>query len=305
MARIWDTRTGTLVRTFTGHRDALTSVQFSPDGKLLLTTSRDHDARIWDVETGKPTVLLRGHFGPVFGASFSPDQRWVVTAGPSTAGLWQASNGRLLFFPARPQGTFDQRVVQPGRPPDPHLQPRRDAFAPTAANCVRAWTNSSYSRKPASPLCRDCSHRPNARVTSRPERKACVSGRLGRRHHIRRNARRRQARTARGARLQAPLARADDIGVRLGPGAGRARLRSHRPDVVGGRARARAGRGSLLTGRPPAARWCPCRPAAAPARDAGRRCPARPDAGTRSRASVVGAGAGLAPARSLRTLRRG
>ena len=56
-------------------------MRFGPDGKLLLTTSRDHDARIWNVETGKPTVLLRGHFGPVFGASFSPDQRWVVTAG--------------------------------------------------------------------------------------------------------------------------------------------------------------------------------------------------------------------------------
>jgi WD40 repeat protein len=96
MARIWDVRTGTLVRTFTGHRDALTSVRFSPDGNLLLTASRDHDARIWDVETGKPTVLLRGHFSAVFGASFSPDQRWVVTAGPKTAGLWQASNGKQL-----------------------------------------------------------------------------------------------------------------------------------------------------------------------------------------------------------------
>lgn len=93
-----DARTGAPVRTFSGHKDAVTSAQFSPDGKLLLTTSRDHDARIWDVETGKPTVLLRGHFGPVFGASFSPDQRWVVTAGPATAGLWQASNGRLLFY---------------------------------------------------------------------------------------------------------------------------------------------------------------------------------------------------------------
>ena len=98
VARIWDARTGTLFRTFTGHRDALTSVQFSPDGKLLLTTSRDHDARIWDVATGKPTVLLRGHGGPVFGASFSPDQRWVVTAGPATAGLWQASNGALFYL---------------------------------------------------------------------------------------------------------------------------------------------------------------------------------------------------------------
>lgn len=31
-------------------------------------------------------------------ASFSPDGRWVVTAGPFTAGLWQAPNGRSLLY---------------------------------------------------------------------------------------------------------------------------------------------------------------------------------------------------------------
>ena len=134
--RIWDARTGTLVRTFTGHKDAVTSVQFSPDGKLLLTTSRDHDARIWDVETGKPTVLLRGHFGPVFGASFSPDQRWVVTAGPTTAGLWQASNGRLLSY----LHGHKEPLTSASFSPDGRriLTSSRDGpFAPTAANSVR------------------------------------------------------------------------------------------------------------------------------------------------------------------------
>jgi WD40 repeat protein len=29
---------------------------------------------------------------------FSPDGRWVVTAGPVTAGLWDASTGRLRTF---------------------------------------------------------------------------------------------------------------------------------------------------------------------------------------------------------------
>jgi len=97
-ARIWQTMTGRLVRTLTGHTDALTDVSFSPDGRLLVTASRDHDGRIWDVATGRMTALLRGHFGPVFGARFSPDGRWVVTAGPTTAGLWQVANGHLLTY---------------------------------------------------------------------------------------------------------------------------------------------------------------------------------------------------------------
>ena len=31
-------------------------------------------------------------------AAFSPDGRWVVTAGPSTAAIWQIRTGRLLYF---------------------------------------------------------------------------------------------------------------------------------------------------------------------------------------------------------------
>ena len=37
---------------FAGHRDVLTSVTFSPDGRRLLTASFDHDALIWDASPG-------------------------------------------------------------------------------------------------------------------------------------------------------------------------------------------------------------------------------------------------------------
>jgi WD40 repeat protein len=96
-ARIWDARSGALVRTFAGHTDALTGIEFSADGSRLVTSSRDHDARIWNVDTGAST-LLRGHFGPVFDASFSPDGRFVVTAGPMTAGLWDAGSSKLIAY---------------------------------------------------------------------------------------------------------------------------------------------------------------------------------------------------------------
>ena len=84
-ARVWDARTGALVRIFAGHRDALTGVEFSADGSRIVTSSRDRDARVWNVDTGA-SKLLRGHFGPVFAASFSPDGQLAVTAGPTTAG---------------------------------------------------------------------------------------------------------------------------------------------------------------------------------------------------------------------------
>jgi WD40 repeat protein len=82
----------------TGHHGTVTSVAFSPDGKRVVTASRDHDARIWDAGSGAPLAVLRGHFAVVSDARFSPDGRWVVTAGPMTAGLWSSSGGMPVYL---------------------------------------------------------------------------------------------------------------------------------------------------------------------------------------------------------------
>ncbi|MFL6036974.1 MAG: hypothetical protein ACJ74I_18035 [Gaiellaceae bacterium] len=86
-----------ITRRLQGHRDAVTSVAFSPNGRLLVTASKDNDARIWDVATGKSRRVLSGHLGSVQEARFSPDGRWVVTAG-SKAGIWNVRSGERLMF---------------------------------------------------------------------------------------------------------------------------------------------------------------------------------------------------------------
>jgi WD40 repeat protein len=89
-----------------GHRLAVSSVAFSPDGSRLLTAGRDHDVRLWDVASGTSLRVLRGHFGSVHDARFSPDGRWIVTAGPRSIGLWRASDGRLIRLLVGPEGPF-------------------------------------------------------------------------------------------------------------------------------------------------------------------------------------------------------
>jgi WD40 repeat protein len=111
-ARLWNAVTGRALHTLRGHRDVVTSVSFSTDSGLVVTTSRDHDARLWSVATGKRLHVVR-HFGPISDASFSPDGKWLVTAGPTTAGVWHTETGRLLFFLSGPQARLTSAVFSP------------------------------------------------------------------------------------------------------------------------------------------------------------------------------------------------
>ncbi len=78
-----------------GHQGIVFSANFSPDGKRIVTASRDKTARIWDLK-GKPLAVLEGHQDRVVSANFSPDGKRIVTASwDKTARIWD-SNGQLL-----------------------------------------------------------------------------------------------------------------------------------------------------------------------------------------------------------------
>jgi len=84
-----------------GHKAAVRTAVYSPDGRRVLTASDDGTARLWDSETGKPAgEPLIGHTDGVFSASFSPDGRRIVTASAdSTVRLWDSATSRPIGEP--------------------------------------------------------------------------------------------------------------------------------------------------------------------------------------------------------------
>lgn len=48
--RLWDSETGELVKTFTGHANAVNAIAFSADGRLLATGGDDQTARVWLID---------------------------------------------------------------------------------------------------------------------------------------------------------------------------------------------------------------------------------------------------------------
>jgi len=86
-----------MVKDLKGHSSRLYAINFSPDGKHVVTASGDRTARIWGVPGGNLQTTLQGHSAHVFAAAFSPNSNRVVTAsGDGTARIWRVTNGTQL-----------------------------------------------------------------------------------------------------------------------------------------------------------------------------------------------------------------
>jgi|GEM_PF-2324885 len=90
----WDAATGKEAARFEGHTDEVLAQSFRPDGRAVVTASRDGTARTWDAATGRPLRVFRGHRGPVHDARFGPGGRVLVTASADgTVRVWDAESG--------------------------------------------------------------------------------------------------------------------------------------------------------------------------------------------------------------------
>ncbi|WP_293083118.1 hypothetical protein [Moorena sp. SIO4A1] len=86
-----------------GHRDWVSSVSFSPDGKLIASGSRDKTIKLWR-KNGTLLKTLRGHRAGIHSVSFSQDGQILASGSEDkTVKLWR-KDGSLIMTLDGPDG---------------------------------------------------------------------------------------------------------------------------------------------------------------------------------------------------------
>ncbi|PAX52321.1 hypothetical protein CK510_19970 [Brunnivagina elsteri CCALA 953] len=82
---------------FTKISGKVSSVAFSPDGKLLATGDSQHEIRLWDAASGSERLVCKGHTSWVNSVVFSPDGLTLAsTSGHGLIKLWDINDAQCI-----------------------------------------------------------------------------------------------------------------------------------------------------------------------------------------------------------------
>ena len=94
--KIWEIKTGKVLRTLSGHQDVVRSLVLTPDGKTLISGSGDRTIKFWDLQTGQVIQTIQ-QGTPIWGLALSPDGKTLFSSGEDAVlTVRQVPSGELL-----------------------------------------------------------------------------------------------------------------------------------------------------------------------------------------------------------------
>jgi serine/threonine protein kinase/WD40 repeat protein len=86
------------LRRLSAHSDIVSAIEFSPDGRYLLSRSKDHNTRLWDISGGDPAeisrIVARTQNSNVTYPGLSPDGALAFSVQKSSMFGWEARTGQ-------------------------------------------------------------------------------------------------------------------------------------------------------------------------------------------------------------------
>jgi small GTP-binding protein len=111
-----DARNGRLLRVLEGHTDAVASVAYSPDGRLLASKSGDHTIRLWSCETWETVAVISEPASAEWWApalAFHPTLPLLATASSEPDASEERRSRWIHLFELDYDLLLSQRAAQP------------------------------------------------------------------------------------------------------------------------------------------------------------------------------------------------
>lgn len=131
--RLWD-REGNYLAVLRGHESYISTTEFSPDSRYILTASDDRTARLWDRQGN--TVVVLQHNQPVQSAEFSPDGNYLLTISGSS---WENRTTRIW----NQQGNILAAFRREDRVDDVEFRPDGNQILTWGGDTARLWSTST------------------------------------------------------------------------------------------------------------------------------------------------------------------
>jgi len=80
-----------------GHSSYSTSVAITPDGKYIVSGSRNETIKLWDIKSGEEIRTFEGHSDYVTSVAITPDGKYIVSGSwEGTIKLWDINSGEEI-----------------------------------------------------------------------------------------------------------------------------------------------------------------------------------------------------------------
>lgn len=130
-ASLWDAGSGKLLYKFEDHNGSITTMDFSPDSKKIITGSRDSTVNMWNVSNGSLMHSLEKHNGTIECVKFNPDgNSFVTTSSDKTAIIWDSNTGDVLHTLQEHTGKVAYAEFSPDG---------KTLFTASSDNSVKIW----------------------------------------------------------------------------------------------------------------------------------------------------------------------